>query len=443
MTRAIGAQTARATAARGVVTVDDDGTFALVRDGDAVSVYDARTLAPLGERTRFSSTIVSACFVARARAALVVEASGDAHVLHVSVNGARVTASVRGPFARARALGRLAALRDRDDAAATTVVDVESGSAWTLRTAVKTADDDDGATLASTSRCERWMAVVARDGDARECVQVFRAAPPFDGAVSFRLPAGVDARAIAFGPGMDEIAVFDDPCDVGASPALRVFSTNGSARAIVRGARTPFARVGDALLVSTFEENREGLAWIDEITWRVVRAVEHPLACETSSATRCHRERADGKYERLPKFEMKTIACDANGLQRIGVRMSVSRCGSMIASTCASDAHKVLFLWSASASAADALPLAIFIHRKPIIDLKWFADGMGARLVFLCADQSAMYAFTPGDETPTRLPIDVGGAFAPRAVVGQGGDRADAFILASAAKTFTRQPVAG
>ena len=442
MTRAIDARVAPSTAARGIITVDDDGTFALVRDGDAVTLRDARTLAQLGERARFSSAIISACFLARARAAVVVESSGDAHVLRVSANGARVAASVRGRFARARALGPAAALRDRDDASATTLVDVESGSAWTLRTAVKPSEDVDGAAVASTSRCERWMVFVARDGDGRESARVFRAAPPFEGAVSFRLPAGTDARAIAFGPEADEIAVFDDPCDVGASPALRVFSSDGVARAVVRGARTPFARAGDALVVSMIDGKREGLAWIDELTWRVVRAVEHPLACETSSATRCHRERADGEYERLTKFEMRTIACDANGLERIGVRMAVSRCGSMIASTCASDAHTVLFLWSASASATEALPLAIFIHRKPIVDLKWFSDETDARLVFLCADESAMYAFTPGDETPTRAPIDVR-AFSPRTVVGQCGDRADAFILASAAKTFTKQRVAG
>ena len=435
----------------GSVVLDPSSELALVASERFLALRDAHTLELLGETARleFPSEVISVVFTARSDRAACVTRDGDAYVINVS-RGSGVDAMQRlsggdeYAFAHAwRALGGggYVGLRRRFDAS-TTIVNAETMIEHTIAHRAKMSEDGDSGALRAFSRCGRWTSVVARDEDGREQVEVYASDAPHAAAITFRLPASADARAIEFGS-FGEILVFDDPCKPNASPALRVFSSDGTQRAEIRGARVPYARSRDSLVVSTIENNREGLAWIDELTWRVVRAVEHPLRCDATFVTRCFRESTDG-FEKIERFEQTTIACDSNGVERMGVRLAMSRCGTVIASACASQDDKVLFLWSASA-VADVEPLALFVHRKPIRDFKWFAndDANGeACLAYVCIDTDALFSYTPGSETPSRAKLDCGSKFSPTRVVGKCGKGIDAFILASKMKTFTRQATA-
>jgi hypothetical protein len=291
------------------------------------------------------------------------------------------------------------------------------------------------------------MAFVTRDEEARERVEVFSATAPYEGAISFRLPPGFDAQMIEFGgAGGQEILIYDDSCAVEARPALEIFSAEGLRRATIRGASAPSVRAKDGRLIVTCVSN-EALLWIDELTWRITRALTHPLTCDATASTRIFREsqRGDG-YEKVARFEQKTLACDARGIERAGVRLALSSCKTMLATLCASHNDKVLFLWPASGNDADdGAPLAVFVHRKPIIDFRWFEDDDldgRSRLVFLCADEPALYSFVPGMLAPARVALERAAAsFSPREIVGASLERADVFIVASASKSFVQQAV--
>ena len=168
--------------------------------------------------------------------------------------------------------------------------------------------------------------------------------------------------------------------------------------------------------------SNEALLWIDDLTWRITRALTHPLTCDATASTRIFREsqRGDG-YEKVARFEQKTLACDARGIERAGVRLALSSCKTMLATLCASHNDKVLFLWPASGNDADdGAPLAVFVHRKPIVDFRWFEDdGLDgrSRLVFLCADEPALYSFVPGTLAPARVALERAAAsFSPREI---------------------------
>jgi hypothetical protein len=441
-------------ALRGRVALSPDRTLALVRDGASLAlVRAARAHERVGNALRFESHIASVAWHATRDVCVAVLVDGTACVVTVDDRGLTLERVARGLGAcsRAFAVGGDGALAVGGDDASTTLLDDrrESTLAFVRIAHARKCDGAHGAHRGARSRDGRWMAFVTRDAAARERVEVFSANAPYEGAISFRLPPGFDAQKIEFGGAQgNEILIYDDACAVEARPALEVFSAEGARRATIRGASAPSVRAKDGHLIVTCVSN-EALLWIDESTWRITRALMHPLTCDATALTRIFREsqRGDG-YEKRARFEQKTISCDAHGIERAGVRLAISSCKTMLATSCASHDDKILFLWPASgADADDGAPLAIFEHRKPIVDFKWFKDDDldgKSRLVFLCADEVALYSFVPGMLSPVRVALErADSSFSPREIVGASSERANAFIVASKSKTFVQQTIRG
>ena len=288
----------------------------------------------------------------------------------------------------------------------------------------------------AVSRCGRWMAFLTRDAEAVERVDVFSTKPPYQGAVCFPLAPGTDARAIEWGDD-GEILVFDDGFGVDSVPQLLVFTSDGALRATVRGACPSYSLPSASLIAAANAEN--AIVWIDTLTWKITRAETHPKRL-ASVTTRVYRETkmeddaASVSYTKLDAYEQKVIALDANGVERIGIKMALSPCHSMIVTTCASHTESTLFVWpTAKTDEDDGGPLAIFIQRSPVIAFRWFEDESvesGARLVFLCENESALYSWYPGSQTPARSALECE-EFKPTRIVGLSRERTNKYLLAS------------
>jgi hypothetical protein len=289
----------------------------------------------------------------------------------------------------------------------------------------------------AVSRCGRWMTFLTRDAEAVERVDVFSTKPPYQGAVCFPLAPGTDARAIEWGDD-GEILVFDDGYAVDSVPKLLVFTSDGALRATVRGACPSYARSSASLIAAANAEN--AIVWIDTLTWKITRAETHPTKRMASVTTRVYRETkmeddaASVSYSKLDAYEQQVIALDANGVERIGIKMALSPCHSMIVTTCASHTESTLFVWpTAKTDEDDGGPLAIFIQRSPVVSFRWFEDESvesGARLVFLCENESALYSWCPGSQTPERSALECE-EFKPTRIVGLSSERTNKYLLAS------------
>lgn len=428
---------------RGRISVSPDGAFVVVVDGATASLARASSVREeLGRAVAFDRDVVAVAWTRVGRVAAFALEDGDVCVMRATErDGLTSERWFRGVGAGRWGAGPLgdSQLRfERDGSEGnTTVIDVSTGEVAILTHARKGRDGSALETFA-TSVDGRWMVFLTRDEDARERVEVFSTRAPYEGAITFRLPASMDARAVAFSSGGEELLVFDDSCEATAEPGLEVFAADGTPRASIRGVTAPYVRMRDGIVCAT-SASRDAIVWIDEVTWRIARVVTHPTTCEATTSTRVYRQIDDG-YEERNTYTQKTVSCDEFGVERVGVRISLSPCETMLASTCAGHDDKVLFLWSARALEHDDAPLAIFLHSKAIVDFKWCRDDRvdgAARLQFVCAGDAAVYSFVPGMSCPVRSALECA-EFAPSKIVHASAEP-DALIIKGKGKTFVQQ----
>lgn len=430
---------AASTPHRGLVSVSPDGAFVVVVDGATASLARASSVRDaFGPSVTFDRDVVAVAWTRVGHVAAFALEDGDVCAMRATESDGLTSER----WFRSVGTGRWEAGRLGDSCVhfqsaldgTTTVIDVRTGDVTRLTHARKQRDGSALETFA-TSRCGRWMVFLTRDEDARERVEVFSSRAPHEGAITFRLPASIDARAVEFSNSGDELLVFDDSCEATAEPALEVFTADGTPRASIRGVTAPYVQTRDGILATS--SSRDAVVWIDEITWQIVRAVTHPMTCEATTSTRVYRQ-IDVGYEERNKYTQKTVSCDEFGIERVGVRIALSPCETILASTCAGHDDKVLFLWPARASERDDAPLAIFIHSKTIVDFRWCRDEHvdgAARLQFVCEGDAAVYSFVPGMLCPVRSALECA-EFAPSKIVHA---KPDALIIKGKGKTFVQQ----
>jgi hypothetical protein len=431
----------RPRAHRGTPYASSTGAFIAVVDGPSLSLRRGENvnLTFLGTSSLTLNEKITFVSWSDDDTAFAAVTSSDVFVYEIdeSAGGVRFVGALKDVGARsARWLRGYEWLARSADDGQSFVLDVRPPTTTTVLTHCNKFYGNDPNRGFAVSRCGRWMAFLTRDAEAVERVDVFSTKPPCKGAVCFPLAPGTDARAIDWGAD-GEILVFDDGYGVDSVPKLLVFTSDGALRATVRGACPSYAQASTCLIAAANVEN--AIVWIDTLTWKITRVETHPTKRLASVTTRVYRETktedeaASVSYTKLDAYEQKFIALDANGVQSIGIKMALSPCQSMIVTTCASHTESILFVWPTAKTDEDGGPLAIFIQRSPVIAFRWFEDEgveSGARLVFLCENESALYSWYPGSQTPARSALGCE-EFKPSRIVGLSSERTNKYLLAS------------